>query len=532
MKTLSKFSKIEIKNYKSVENGSVILMDEDTAFNDEINPLNIIGIYGQNGTGKSSIIEYVSFLKKWLSYNFKAKDRDSDFFLMNGDLSERDVKRDLLNFNDNITTNGKISSIFITLLSLIYVNDEKYIIKTIYEANFQKSSELNTSNSTPAKLMSETIYSEKRLFNSTNLITKSRLSIDYSNKSDNKLNFLFTDLIKAKNRLLSKFDEEVFELRNLYQSAQKKSISLLINEDFSRIIKKIFSNDKLNLTFDSIGLFKDKLFNNTLTIDFQFESESIINFNLNFKNTDEITEYKKNIAKLRVASAHNTRYLFDHKTMRLRNNNDLIYTIKLNSYMSSDDENSYVMLESECEALDKFLIDLNLVLQLFLPDTKMISVKNNMKDNDKFYYVKLMIQKGSNAPFFVKTESAGIKKLINISYSILQLLRDSSFSLFIDELDSGIFEFLLGEILHLLKSKSRGQVLFTSHNFRGLETLNKNQVLFTSILNPKNRYIRIKNVKPTNNFRDFILKKISNDLNNEVYTKTYIRKIDKLINLD
>ena len=64
----------------------------------------------------------------------------------------------------------------------------------------------------------------------------------------------------------------------------------------------------------------------------------------------------------------------------------------------------------------------------------------------------------------------------------------------IDELDSGIFEYLLGEILRIISEKGKGQLIFTSHNLRPLETIDKGFVAFTTT-NVNNRYIRFSNVK-------------------------------------
>ena len=77
----------------------------------------------------------------------------------------------------------------------------------------------------------------------------------------------------------------------------------------------------------------------------------------------------------------------------------------------------------------------------------------------------------------------------------------------IDELDSGVFEYLLGEILRILAEKGKGQLVFTSHNLRPLETLDKCFIAFTTT-NPQNRYIRMNNVKTTNNLRDFYYRDI------------------------
>lgn len=78
----------------------------------------------------------------------------------------------------------------------------------------------------------------------------------------------------------------------------------------------------------------------------------------------------------------------------------------------------------------------------------------------------------------------------------------------IDELDAEIFEYLLGEILQIINENGRGQLIFTSHNSRQLEMLDTNSIVFT-ITNPKNRYLRFKNVKSNNNLRNLYYRSIN-----------------------
>lgn len=83
----------------------------------------------------------------------------------------------------------------------------------------------------------------------------------------------------------------------------------------------------------------------------------------------------------------------------------------------------------------------------------------------------------------------------------------TSLTVAIDELDAGIFEYLLGEILHIVAEKGKGQLIFTSHNLRPLERLDRGYIAFTTT-NPYNRYIRMTNVKGNNNLRDFYYRDI------------------------
>ena len=70
----------------------------------------------------------------------------------------------------------------------------------------------------------------------------------------------------------------------------------------------------------------------------------------------------------------------------------------------------------------------------------------------------------------------------------------------IDEMDSGIFEHLLGEILGTINKTGKGQLLFTSHNMRPLEVLENTNIYFTTT-NPDNKYIQFTGIKANHNLR-------------------------------
>ena len=69
------------------------------------------------------------------------------------------------------------------------------------------------------------------------------------------------------------------------------------------------------------------------------------------------------------------------------------------------------------------------------------------------------------------------------------------------------FEYLLGEILRIISEKGKGQLIFTSHNLRPLETIDRGFVAFTTT-KPDKRYIRLANVKENHNLRDFYYRDI------------------------
>lgn len=87
----------------------------------------------------------------------------------------------------------------------------------------------------------------------------------------------------------------------------------------------------------------------------------------------------------------------------------------------------------------------------------------------------------------LKYESDGIKKIIAVLHLLICVYNQRSITVAIDELDSGVFEYLLGELLKILSEGGKGQLIFTSHNFRALETLDPACVAFTTA-DPTNRY--------------------------------------------
>lgn len=107
----------------------------------------------------------------------------------------------------------------------------------------------------------------------------------------------------------------------------------------------------------------------------------------------------------------------------------------------------------------------------------------------------------------LKYESEGIKKIISVLHLLIEVYNKPSTTVAIDELDSGVFEYLLGELLQIIANRGKGQLIFTSHNLRPLETLNRDMIAFTTT-NPDNRYVRLRNVKSNNNLRDFYYRDI------------------------
>ena len=153
--------------------------------------------------------------------------------------------------------------------------------------------------------------------------------------------------------------------------------------------------------------------------------------------------------------------------------------------------------------LDILFSNMNLVLRELLPNIDIKLKKLSpalLKSGEEGFVVDLVsIRNGIELP--IRVESDGIRKLISSLSLIIAAFNDPSLTIAIDEFDAGVFEYLLGEILEIFEVYGKGQFIFTSHNLRPLEVINKNFLMFTTV-NPQNRYVRMKNIYPTHNLRD------------------------------
>lgn len=155
------------------------------------------------------------------------------------------------------------------------------------------------------------------------------------------------------------------------------------------------------------------------------------------------------------------------------------------------------------------LEQINRVLCKIIPGltlvVKEVGAELETADAENVRFELLAIRGDSRIP--LKYESDGIKKIIAILLLWITSSNTPGTCLVVDELDASIFEYLLGELLSVWKENARGQLIFTAHNLHPLEVLDKRSVVFTTI-DPHHRFIRFKNIKPTNNLRDVYLRSI------------------------
>lgn len=188
-----------------------------------------------------------------------------------------------------------------------------------------------------------------------------------------------------------------------------------------------------------------------------------------------------------------------------------------------------ILVDKERKNLLETIVEqINIVLYTIIPGLQ-VTIKNYGKqslDNGEVgWKLELMSKREGMKEIPIRMESEGIIKIISILNALIQAFGNPSICLVIDELDSGIFEYMLGELLDIFKKSAKGQLIFTSHNLRALEMIDKESIMF-STTNPDNRYIHMKNVRESNNLRNMYIRSITlGGQSEQIYEETDSLKI-------
>ncbi len=449
MDDIVRIQEIEIKNFKNVSKGKVAFdsYKKEKVFLNSYNA-DILGLYGQNGSGKTSLVEGIDILKIILS----AKELD------------KDIKKLL-------SCNKKSSDFKYTFT--VQIDKNKYMV--YYNFKLRCNNEEDRVE----------IYEERLRYSDIDMenikIQPNKSIIEYY--MDKNLENIFGPIKNYK--LITKQNEDFrTSLMVSKELAMEKSLSFIFNKKSMDIFKESFI-DENEIYFEIIRALQNYAITTfVIKNDYlgQIDLSSIMPFNFIIPN-------KKGYARGMIAIG-----LFDTST------------IPVDTF----------------EIFNKVIDQINIVLKSIIPGLTMEIkvIKEELLENGEVgkVFELLSVREGIEIP--LKYESDGIKKIISILSALIAMYNNERICVVIDELDSGIFEFLLGELLSVLKEKAKGQLIFTSHNLRALEVLDKNDIIFTTT-NPENRYIRLKNVKKSNNLRDFYLREIFLGGQNEsIYNKT------------
>ena len=410
----------------------------------------ILGIYGQNGSGKTAIVDALYFLQKVMI----GADLDQsleDYMDMDSDTAE--IFADFNIFMDGI--------VFEIGYRLSLSREEKEVVisrETLSAAKNENGIRTN-----------KTVFMDYQR-DQTNVIFKPQKRLDEVLEENKEIK---TDLIVAR------------------KMAEKSNCSYIFGESSREIFCREYENG-----FQQFSAIISSLF------EFALKDLFVI------RNTHS-----------GVISANFV------LPMAFRIENDNIgakgdFTVSLTEPILVDEERKNL--------LETIVEQINIVLYTIIPGLQ-VTIKNygkqSLSDGEEGWKLELMSKREGMKEIPIRMESEGIIKIISILNALIQAFGNPSICLVIDELDSGIFEYMLGELLDIFKKSAKGQLIFTSHNLRALEMIDKESIMF-STTNPNNRYIHMKNVRESNNLRNMYIRSITlGGQSEEIYEETDSLKI-------
>ncbi|MEY8339122.1 ATP-binding protein [Lachnospiraceae bacterium 62-35] len=432
-----RLQKIELRNLKNVGYGCVKFAFKNNVGSD------VLGLYGQNGSGKTILVYALDVLKEILIG--KSLDSDLGNYIKIGEL-----------------TGG-------ATVEFSIVSSENDFYKIVYEFNLErKIADIDEHIDENDSIDEEEHEKSNRAYLVSEKISMARLINDKWTKMTPILYYnVGSTEILPKNRyhLLTGGKQDLIdELRVLRLLTTKEERSFLFSKELRKMIRDSKWEDEYKFIFKALTEYA--IYNLHV---FSSEDTGMINANIALPFSI-VSKEKDKISLLKGCL-----------------NLDGVSPIPRKFFGD---------IQVKMEAISLVLKEIIPGLTISLQE---LSTSLNKKGEE---IVKAeIIAKRANIEIPLRYESDGVKKLVSILYCLILVFNDRSMTLVVDEFDSGIFEYLLGEILKVVEESGKGQLIFTSHNLRALEVLNNKNIMFTTT-NENNRYIRFKNIKANNNFRD------------------------------
>ncbi|MBS6722249.1 MAG: ATP-binding protein [Clostridiales bacterium] len=432
MESVVRLASLNILNIKNVRSGQIVL---PMAFRKQLSyrHAEVLGLYGQNGSGKTAVIDTLYHLQGIMVGN-TLEEELADYIGINNDQAEITADFNIfagstiyeVSYRVILQRKEKRAEIIRESLSCAVNEGECRSNKTVF-MDYQRSDR-------------DTIFSPKK-----------RLNEVIEDNEENK-----TDLIVAR------------------KMAEKENCSYIFGESSRDIFCRNYENDFRHYSETIKALFKFAL-----------------------KDLFVIRNSHSGVISANVLLPMAFRIEQNEIGMK----GDL--AVPLTEPVILDEERKNI--------LDTILEQVNMVLFTIIPGMKITVYDHGRQLTDSGengYRVEIVSIRDNMPPIPIRMESEGIIKIISILNILIQAFGNYSVCLAVDELDAGIFEYMLGELLDIFNKSAKGQLIFTSHNLRPLEMLDKDSIMFSTV-NPDRRYIRMKNVKASNNLRDMYLRGIT-----------------------
>lgn len=464
-----RIAKIVLNHFKSVKHGEIV-MNCGRKHIPYGTKADILGIYGQNGSGKTSVIEAISILK-YLMSGEEVPDIYADCIDVSVDYSELEFTFDVQYPDNNgaYPSNSDVRKVVYSFKLEAIEKDKKS------QSQFASTIPENLSRFIPMYDKKIRVFDEVLQVGGTVLGKKTPLKPFLDSRTPE-----LTPATKVR-QLLGDLDEE-------------KRIDIRVNKRLASEHSESF-------------LFMDEML-------------ELYDVNSNY------SIYYEMIAELRYY-AEDYLQVFDSKISGMVNLSYVLPIMVFGEVFPFDLTRSMVFTDGTVDIISKTINSISVVLSEIVPGLQIatkIGAETMNEDGEKAHYCELVaIRNGVELP--LRCESDGVRKLIASLNCLIRAFNEQSVTVAYDEFDAGVFEYLLGEILQILQVSGKGQLIFTSHNMRPLEVLKKEFVYFTTI-DPDNRYIKLKNLGETNNLRRVYYREISlHEHYDNLYSETKRTKI-------
>ena len=303
-----------------------------------------------------------------------------------------------------------------------------------------------------------------------------------------------------------------------FENAKKPLKPIIDTSSSSEVFEPKSKQKEFIQSEDDIEALKyQKMLSREKSISFVFSANTV----QKFYDSDHYSEYFKVVLELRYFAEFYLMVVDTRSFGYIRSGLTLPIFTRDGAFMMDTMEPD--ILPNEVAEILKFNIDkINIVLEQLIPllsiHMRVIS-ESVTKEGEDGQLVELIARR-DNVEIPIRDESDGVKKIVSILSLLIAVFTEHSITVAIDEIDAGIYEYLLGELLLMVQDSGKGQLIFTSHNLRPLEVLNKEFICFTTT-NPDNRYYRLKGIGASNNLRSTYIREIlMNSQDEELYKRT------------
>lgn len=437
-KALVRIIRSQIENFKNVQYGDIKYVNYSNAeYRAELQNSDINGIYGQNGSGKTAVIETLDILQH----------------IMSGNIIPYDEYEGMI-FEDK---NMKLSTTF-------FIEYDKQKYKATYEVILKHNVE--------EKIIQ--IQKEELTYWQRGSAWKTKRNISFSNPY-----YKAQSILENKAASIESDDDKLINKIKLFTSIQNLAVFCAQKNE------SLFFNDVVNKS----------LKNN----DNQNSEEKI--FSIIIKSLYEFARMSFQVVKVNQLGMNYSNTLIPVNVHTESENEIMQGCIPL--FINGKGE----FPEEIFNRLQNIISAINIALKALIPNLSIeIVKKNEEKNKNGINMVQVEVYSNRNGnKFLTKYESEGIKRIVSLLNYLIYLYNNPGVCLVVDELDAGIFEYLLGELIGVLSEEAKGQLIFTSHNLRIMEKLDKKNIICSTI-NPNNRYISLKGIEKNHNKRDFYIR--------------------------